>query len=210
MSWAEKLGKFHLLYLTLLPAVGSFVLFYLLQTAIHPLLFFLLGTAGIGIYGAFISSYTPITKNACKNLFMLLDGPFWMLISPYFGTSLAQAIVNDVIGEMASVLLGILGIILASSIPTPHERRNAALAVGLPFLGIVFLFLTYSVEQNFSLPQKLILALAVLQGASTHFFTGFHMKQRKDTEDFILIGIIAWLISFCVIGPFFVLILQKI
>lgn len=207
MSPAEKIGKVHLLYLSLLPALGSFVLFYILKTNVNPFLFFLLGTAGIGIYLAFTVSYTAITKNPLKNILILLDGPLWMLMSTLFGTSLAQSIVNDVVIEIASVLLGVLGVIFTSSIPTPQERRNAAIAVGLPFIGLLALFFTYSNEQMFTLEQNLILGAAVFQGAGTHFFVGSKMKIERESETYILIGIITWLLSFCMLGPFLIYIL---
>lgn len=205
---AEKIGSFYLYYLALMPAIGSFVLFSILKTQVNPMLFFLLGTAGIGIFLAFTGSYTVITKNPLKNLLMIIDGPLWMAFSLLFGGSWAVAIVNDVLTEIAGVLLSVLFVIFTSAVPTSKERRAAFIAVGLPFAGLLLLFFTYAQEQQLAWQQGIAIAAAALQGAFVQYKLGITMNVQRQSESIILVGILSWLFAFCILWPILEFVIQ--
>jgi hypothetical protein len=202
MTFAERIGRLHLYYLALLPAVGSVFLVYVLHVSVNPIPFFLFGTAGIGISIASTASYAPISDHATKNVFALLDGPLWIVIaSIVFHESLVRIVLNGVFVEMLAAFFGVLAVIVTSRVPTSAQRRNAAIAVGIPLFGTILLFLLYRAEQSFSFSQTIVLGAAVLQGALTHFRLGSTMTLRRSPESFILVGIFAWLAAFFVIGP---------
>lgn len=205
---AERIGNIYLYYLALMPAIGSFVLFFILKTQVNPMLFFLLGTAGIGIFLAFTGSYTVITQNPLKNLLMMVDGPIWMLSSLFFGGSWAVAIVNDVLTEIAGVLLSVLFVIFTSAVPTSKERRAAFIAVGLPFAGLLLLFFTYAQEQQLAWQQGIAIAAAALQGAFLQYKLGITMNVQRPSENIILVGILSWMFAFCILWPILAFVIQ--
>lgn len=198
---AGNIGKAYLFYLSLLPAVGTFLLFFVFQTRINPMLFFLLGTAAIGIYLAFTGSYTVLTKSVWKNLVLLLDGPVWMGISLFFGGSLATAFVNDVIAEMGGVLLSVFLVVCTSTIPTRSQRIQSFFAVGLPLLGLFLVYFTFAREQQIPWMQGGYIVTAMIQGALVQYRLGLAMDVQREPETYILIGILSWMFAFCILWP---------
>jgi hypothetical protein len=198
---AERIGNVYLYYLALMPALGTFTLFFVLKTHVNPMLFFLLGTAAIGVFLAFTGSYTVITQNPVKNLLMIIDGPIWMALSLFFGGSWAVVIVNEVLTEIAGVLLSVLFVIFTSTVPTSKERRAAFIAVGLPFAGLLLLFFTYAQEQQLAWQQGVAIAAAALQGALVQYKLGITMNVQRPSENIILIGILSWMFALFFLWP---------
>lgn len=200
-SLADSIGRLYLLYLSLLPALGTFTVFFVLKTRMNPMVFFLLGTAAIGIYLAFTGSYTVLTKSAWKNALLLIDGPLWMLVSLWFGGSLAHAVVQTTIVEIGGALLSVLLVVCTSSVPSPRQRRQSLIAVGLPFLGIVAVLLTVMAEQHIPWSQGGFLAAAIVQGAFAQYRLGLAMEVQRSSETMILTGILSWMFAFCILWP---------
>lgn len=190
---ADKIGNIYLGYLALMPAVGTFVLYVFLDSVINPMLFFLLGTAAVGIYLAFTGSYVVVTRSPWRNVLLILDGPLWICLSLALGGSFVTAIVNDVLVEIAGVLLGVMAVTLTSSIPSPAQRRASIIAVGLPLVGVIVVLATYAAGQGLSTWQVIILACAALQSAGVQFALGSQQKVQRDATWVVLVGILSWL-----------------
>ena len=77
---ARAVGKAHLVYLGLLPSLATFALLYKYGHP-APFLLFLGGTAAVGVYLAVIISYAPLPRSPALSLFVMLDGPAWVLLS---------------------------------------------------------------------------------------------------------------------------------
>lgn len=200
-SLAKKIGQAHLTYLSLLPAIGTFLLFFIREFPVNFLLVLILGTAGIGIYLAITAAYTRISSHVHTNVLMLIDGPFWMIVASFFGTSLTESVINTVFEEITGALLGALLVIGTSQVPTPSERRNAAIAVGLPLIGITLLAHNYFSFAQTPTATIAIIVTAALQGAWTQYQVSKNMEIQRESEGFIIIGIVAWMLAFAVIGP---------
>lgn len=115
-------GRIHLVYLGLLPALATFGLLY---TYGHPapLLMFLGGTAAVGVYLAVTFSYTPRPTSLGWALLVLLDGPAWALLSLYSkGAARPDFAVEGLIVDGTAVWLSILVLALSSPRPTRGQR----------------------------------------------------------------------------------------
>lgn len=193
------LEKIYLLYLSLLPAVGTFVVLAVFDVIKSPLVFFvafIFGTAGVGIYLAATASYTPPSSNILKSIVILIDGPIWAALAVIFGGSMITAIVDNVLIEIASILLGILIVTCISNKPSRGQRIGSLLATGLPLLGVIGIFWSYAQVTHLLVPGKIIMLLiAVIQGTVIQFMRANTDTVHRDAEMYILIGIIAWVIA---------------
>lgn len=119
---AGTLGKAHLIYLGLLPSVATFTLLY---TYGHPapLLLFLGGTAAVGVYLAVIISYTSMPSSPWIRLFIILDGPAWVLLS-LFSKQLRLPVfaIEGFLVDGTAIWLSTLILALRSDKPTRGQR----------------------------------------------------------------------------------------
>lgn len=193
------LEKIYLLYLSLLPAVGTFILLAIFDVIQNPILFlvvFVFGTAGVGIYLAATASYTPPSSSLLKSIVVLIDGPIWATLAIVFGGSILTAIVDNVLIEIASILLGILVVTCISNKPSRGQRIGSLFATGLPLLGVGYIFWTYTQAADLLVLGKiLVLVLAILQGTTTQYLRAKSDTVHRDAEMYILIGIIAWVVA---------------
>ena len=75
----QVIDRFHLLYLGLLPCLATVAV---LRAYSYPLpfLLFIFGVAGVGIYLAVTWRYTSVPSSPLVGLWMLLDGPLFVLV----------------------------------------------------------------------------------------------------------------------------------
>lgn len=195
-TWADRIGRWYLIYLALLPAVGTVALVGFLKITVNPLVFLCVGTAGVGIYLAMTGSYTKLSRNPWRNLLMFLDGPIWAIGTLAVGGSLATVVVNDILIEISAGLLGLFAVVLTSYKPSRDQRIASIFAVGIPLLGAGWLLYLYGRDHLVDGPWTLVvLAAAVVQGAFLQFRLANADEVHQDAEILILIGIIAWLAS---------------
>jgi hypothetical protein len=119
---ARTVGQAHLIYLGLLPSLATFALLY---TYGHPapLLLFLGGTVAVGVYLAVIISYTPLPSSTALSLFVMLDGPAWVLLSLLSKkVTLPVFAVEGFLVEGAAIWVSTLVLALRSYKPTRGQR----------------------------------------------------------------------------------------
>ncbi len=80
VRFAFIIGKAHLIYLGLLPSFATFARLYTYGHPV-PFLLFLGGTVAVSVYLAVIISYTKIPRSPLLSLFIMLDGPAWVMLS---------------------------------------------------------------------------------------------------------------------------------
>lgn len=197
---AKRIGQIYLVYLCILPAAGTFVLLGVLHVAIWPLVFFFVGTAVVAIYLGMVASYTKLSDKPFRNLLLFLDGPIWIAPGTFFGGSIATAIVEDVLVETISMLIGIFGLTMVSRLPTPRQRVSSFLVVGIPLIGVLVILFLYA--QQYVVPENpwrlLFIIGATLQGTITQFRTVQKDEVMRSSEGYILIGIGAWIVALAV------------
>lgn len=193
---AHFVGYVYLVYLALLPAVGTVAL-TLFEITVQPFLFFIIGTAAVGIYLAVVVSYTKLSKSVWKNLFILLDGPIWIGIASFFGGSVAGFLFEGVFMELISILLGIFLLSIFSGRPTKDQRIGSLMATGIPLLGVIILAWMYINGNLLDNPMKLfVLGLATLQGTVFQYRIMSQDKVLRESMGIIIFGIIIWVTAF--------------
>ena len=131
------LGRVYLLYLGILPAIGTFAALVAYGTP-GPFLLFLGGIAAVGVYLAVTYSYTRIPANPLLILVMLLDGPLVILIAQQDGYSLLGFLIESYLVDGTAIWLSILLLSLTSQLPTRGQR------IGSVFFMLVALVATSS------------------------------------------------------------------
>jgi len=195
-SLAQRIGKIHLGYLSLLPAAGTFALIAVFRLPINGFLFLIVGTAAVGIYLGVTNAYTPIGNTLWKNLTRLLDGPMWIAIGALVAkTSVASAVVETVTVETLAILLGTLGVVLTSRIPTSKQRLASLAAVGIPLLGTFALAWMFAGTLAIPTIKLFVLGAAIVQSAVAQFRLVNKDEVMRPSEDFIILGIAAWILS---------------
>lgn len=195
-SLAQRLTNIHIGYLSLMPAIATIAIIGVFDLVKYLLLFFVVGTAAVGIYLAVTASYTKTAPNAFQAVVMIFDGPLWAIAAMFFGGSWATLVVDDVLIETTGILLGILGVTLVSRVPTREQRVKSLIAVGLPLLGVLGVVWLYGQDYLFPYPERcLAVALGALQSAVINFRLAANDSVQRSAEGFILFGIIAWIAS---------------
>ena len=191
---AERITQIHLIYLSLLPAVATFLILGIFKIFLHPMLLLVVGTAAVGIVLAVSTSYYKASSNPWKNLIVLFDAPLWACATLFFGGSLATAITEDIIVEMFGILLGLFAVVLSSPVPTRGQRIASFFAVGLPLLGILYVIWQYAVAYIFPVQGRVwILVAAILQGTIMQFLLTWDDDVQRDSSGYIVVGVVAWL-----------------
>lgn len=198
MKPARVIGDIYLGYLVLLPAIGTFVLLAVLKVPVVPLIFFLAGTAAVGLYLAVTVSYTPVSKSAWKNLLRLIDTPSIIVVSALLGgLPVAQSIVEIVLIEVMAVVAGIFALSGVSDKPTKEQRRLSLIVVGLPLAALIALFWSYlSRFVAGDAIHTVVLFGAIIQASAIQFGRADEDHVRRPAEWFIVAGILIWLAAF--------------
>jgi hypothetical protein len=116
------IGKAHLVYLGLLPSFATFALLYAYGHPALPLLF-LGGTVAVGVYLAVIISYTPTPSSVPLSLFVMLDGPAWVLLSlASKELALPSFAIEGFLVDGTAIWLSTLVLALRSYKPTRGQR----------------------------------------------------------------------------------------
>ena len=126
----KKAGLLYLVYLALLPAIATFaVLWRYGQTYSDATMFlsFLVGTAAVGVYSAFVMSYQYVPKSLWRLLVLLLDGPFLIFVAQKAGTNQFGFAIDGYLVEGMVVWMSILLLASISPDPTPNQRGASVL-----------------------------------------------------------------------------------
>ena len=118
----RAVGRAHLVYLGLLPSLATFALLY---TYGHPapLLLLLGGTAAVGVYLAVIISYTKTPDSPALSLFVMLDGPAWVMLSLLSKElALPEFAIEGFLVEGTAIWLSTLVLAMRSYKPTRGQR----------------------------------------------------------------------------------------
>jgi hypothetical protein len=174
----EVIGRFHLIYLGLLPSLATFALLRVYGFA-YPFVLFIVGTAVVSVYLAATYSYTRLPQSLGANLFVLLDGPFFALLG-WGGQSaspLAFAIEGFLVDGTA-VWLAILGLSIASTLPTPGQRA-ASIGIMVAGLGVVTAVFWPYLRDN--LWGHWFQAGALVAGIGEAMFVWYRLLQAEAT-----------------------------
>jgi hypothetical protein len=125
----------HLGYLGLLPALATFGAL-LAYGHPSPFLLFIGGIVVVSVYLAVVASYTQHPSALGALLFVLLDGPFWVLASWAAGGTLFTATVDAFLVDGVAIWLAIVWLALTTDRPAP-EQRAATLGFALAALATV-------------------------------------------------------------------------
>jgi hypothetical protein len=195
-SFAKLLGRLYLTYLALLPAAGTLVVYLVYGVRPNGLLFLLVGTAGVGIYLAVTVSYTRLGDSAWKPALLLFDGPVWATLAGAAAGPLA-VLANDVLIDVAGILLGTLVLSVVSPKPTRQQRIGSIAATGIPLLGVAWLAWACAGD-GVAMRSIVVATLGLLQAAVSHFFVIREDRVQRPAQWLILVGIITWVICFIV------------
>jgi hypothetical protein len=118
----QAIDKVHLLYLGVLPSLATGAVLRA-HGFFPPFLLSIAGVAGVGIYLAVTYSYTPAPSSPLAGLWMLLDGPFFVLL----GGRGAQAVplgfaIEAFFVDGLAIWSAILWLALVSWKPRPGQR----------------------------------------------------------------------------------------
>jgi hypothetical protein len=195
-SFANLLGRLYLTYLALLPAAGTLVVYLVYDVRPNGLLFLLVGTAGVGIYLAVTASYTRLGDSSWKPVLLLFDGPVWATLAGAAAGPLT-VLANDVLIDVAGILLGTLVLSVVSPKPTRQQRIGSIAATGIPLLGVAWLAWACAGD-GVAMRSVVIATLGLLQAALSHFFVIREDRVQRPAQWLILVGIITWVICFIV------------
>ncbi|MCA9999520.1 MAG: hypothetical protein KDE56_27340, partial [Anaerolineales bacterium] len=139
---AAFLDKVHLTYLGILPALATFTL---INQDEYPTmwLIFLGGTAALGVYLAATYSYLPIPTTWLWAMFLILDGPFFVLLSLGFREFNLNFAIKGFLVEGTAIWLAIAYLALTSFLPTSSQRFWSVVFMVAALLAIYALLWPY-------------------------------------------------------------------
>lgn len=117
----QKLGRIYLWYLGVLPVLATFAV-SIVYGARFPMLVFLGGIGGVGVYLAATYSYTGLPNRLLPLLLMLLDGPLFALVALRDGFHPLAFAIEGFLIDGTSIWLAILILSAISPLPTPGQR----------------------------------------------------------------------------------------
>ncbi|KAA3661206.1 MAG: hypothetical protein DWQ04_17095 [Chloroflexi bacterium] len=139
-------GWVYLIYLALLPSLATFAT---MRTYgwwygdFKIMIAFLVGIGAVGVFVAAIWSYQPLPNSLLRLLFLLLDGPLFVLLSQGRGVNPWAFAIEGYLVDGTAVWLAIFWLALRSSKPTPGQRK-ASMAIMLALImGIWGFFWPY-------------------------------------------------------------------
>jgi hypothetical protein len=194
---ASLLGRAHLIYLGLLPAVATFSLLYRFG---HPLPFalFLGGTIAVSVYLSVTLYYTPRPSSPLRGLLILLDGPLWVLLSllSKAGDPLGFAVEGFLIDGTA-IWFSILVIATQSDRPTRGQRIGSVLIMLAALAATASLAWPYLRDVLWGRWASMALLGAGLLESTIVRFSAFKREKtvRPDTDQsagYIIVMLLLW------------------
>ena len=190
--------RLHLTYLGLLPALATFAIVWTYGASLMWLLF-IGGIAAVSVYLAFIASYIPPPKSVKSGLFLLLDGPTFVLLSLFNGGAVLAFAVESFLVDGTAVWLAILALSLTSSLPTPGQRGGSVIIMLIALLATFFLCWSYISDQLWGDILKLFwLTAGVLEGVVARFVLLEKERVYRQTDFsmmYIIIFLFIWLFA---------------
>ena len=161
-DWRTRLtgivDKTHLIYLGLLPCLATVAVLRIYSFPL-PFLLFLFGVAGVGIYLAVTWSYTPAPRSLFGGLWMLLDGPLFVLLGGR-GEQVVPLVEHGSVGDVVPgpagehvgerALPGAVGAHDGVHLSSPHGQVEAAQNVFVPGPDVE----VSDLEHRFGLPSR--------------------------------------------------------
>jgi hypothetical protein len=185
----QRLNKIYLLYLGLLPSLGTFAVLLSYGTRV-PFLVFLGGVAAVGVYLAATYSYTPIPNHLWVLLLMFIDGPIFVLISLREGLNPLAFAIEGYLLDGTAIWLSILFLALISPLPTPNQRIGSVFFMLVAFGITTSLFWPYFQEFIWGKWPKMIwLLIGVLEATWLHFRRFSREAIARGSSDFSILFI---------------------
>ncbi|MBN1262331.1 MAG: hypothetical protein JXB35_16750 [Anaerolineae bacterium] len=195
-------GWLYLVYLGLLPALATFATLVVYGSQ-ATFVVFLGGLVGVSVYLAVIAGYTQLPESLWGRLFILIDGPLWVLLFAARRWSPFAYAVESYLVEGTALWLAILALAVRSPLPTREQRGMSvafmvvAVAVGVftywPYVQAVLCGDWYRTGW---------LALGVVEGAATQYRLLDRDQVLRDGDDtlgYLLIMIMLW-VAFTITG----------
>jgi nitric oxide reductase large subunit len=134
--WTRIIDKIHLLYLGLLPCLATVAVLRAYGFPL-PFLLFIFGVAGVGIYLAVTWSYTPVPSSPLVGLWMVLDGPLFVLLGGRGEPAVPLGFaVEAFFVDGLAIWSAILFLAVVSRAPTPGQRV-ASIAILIAVLAVL-------------------------------------------------------------------------
>ncbi len=194
-----------------MPALAVIVGIFILQFSPNILIALLGGTIGTALYLGFFSATLKEPKNPFSALTLLLDGPFWLILTILFGTAPLLGIISFSLSEITAVIFGVIATTILHA-PTSSDKKTTLALLGPVGIGMTVLCISYAAQ----LPSHIASLLFVgscLQGSVAVYATqqAFSKQSSRERpyEAFLIIGILAWISAWMIFGPISWLFLHK-
>jgi hypothetical protein len=195
----RTLENLHLFYLGILPALATFAVLAVYGTPSAGLLF-LGGTVAVSVYLAVVISYTRPVQSLGLALFVLLDGPLWVLVSRSTeSTKLLSFAIDGFLVDGVAIWLAIVWLALTTSRPT-REQRIATVGLTLVAVGsILFTLRPYLQEQVLSQGLRLLgLLLGMIEAviARQYLLEADEVVRDETTGGaYIVVLLFLWIVA---------------
>lgn len=190
------LDKLHLIYLGILPALTTFTL---INQDVYPTiwLIFLGGIGAVSVYLVATYSYLPAPKNWLWTTFLILDGPFFVLLSLNFRKFNLDFAIEGFLVEGTAVWLAIAYLALTSDLPSPSQRFWSVVLMGIAIGATYTLIWPYMRDELWGEWRKLFwLGLGIVEATAvrfTRFRTNTPLRNEEGAMVYILIFLALWL-----------------
>jgi hypothetical protein len=154
----KSLGKTYLIYLGLLPSIATLAILWEYGHR-FPFLVFIGGVGAIGVYLAATFAYTRFPTQLLPLLFLVFDGPLFVLISLRNNFQPLAFAIEGYLIDGIDIWLSILILALTAPLPT-RNQRIAAVFFMVAAIGITTsLFWPYIQSELWGQPRALWLFL---------------------------------------------------
>lgn len=197
-------GYGYLAYLGLLPALATFTLLAVYGPPSWFFLLFLGGIIAVSVYLAYIASYTVIPGSLLRALLLLLDGPFFVLVSLGQGINLFSFAVEGYLIDGTAVWIGIFLLALHSPLPTRGQRIFSLLFMLVAL--VVTSLIAWPYVRDVLWGQWLRIGWLLLGLIETVYVSYRTLREDNVLRDidfsmsYILIFLFAWLICLFIGG----------
>ena len=190
----------HLVYLGLLPSLATFSLLVNYGHPAPTLLFFG-GVVAVSVYLAVVASYTRPTNSLGIALFILLDGPFWAVLSYVAGGVLFSFAIDAFLIDGVAIWLAIVWLAVSTFRPS-REQRIATIGFALIAVGtILFAFWPYLCENVFGdWVRLLFLVIGIVEAfVARHYLLKVDEVVRDTISSamYIVIFLFIWIVAMC-------------
>lgn len=188
--------KLHLAYLGILPALATFTLINQGEYSAIWLIF-LGGIGAVSVYLVATYSYLPAPKNWLWTAFLILDGPFFVLLSLNFKEFNLDFAIEGFLVEGTAVWLAIAYLALTSNLPSPGQRFWSVVLMGIAIGATCSLIWPYLQGELWGEWRKLFwLGLGVVEATAirfTRFRTNEPLRDGDGAMVYILVFLALWL-----------------